>query len=147
MGTSTSGIAKGRDDTISAIVLTPNISLVLASAHKTLLAKSRESLMTCTLHSELVYNYSRSKHITKSFKRCGIFDSTTYIPAASFNACVDDMKAVEKLINGREIELEELEGRANQAHIQKGYKISSPELGISTVADAITCWIASRDAF
>jgi EKC/KEOPS complex subunit CGI121/TPRKB len=29
------------------------------------------------------------------------------------------MKAVEKLINGKEIELEELEGRANQAQIQK----------------------------
>lgn len=29
------------------------------------------------------------------------------------------MKAVEKLINGKEIDLEELEGRADQAQIQK----------------------------
>lgn len=32
------------------------------------------------------------------------------------------MKAVEKLINGKEIGLEELERRANQAQIQKVYK-------------------------
>lgn len=29
------------------------------------------------------------------------------------------MKAVEKLINGKEIDLDELEGRADQAQIQK----------------------------
>ena len=29
------------------------------------------------------------------------------------------MKAVEKLVNGKEIDLEELPGRANQAQIQK----------------------------
>ncbi|MBA0640992.1 hypothetical protein Goklo_025589 [Gossypium klotzschianum] len=56
------------------------------------------------------------------------------------------MKAVEKLINGKEIDLDEFEGRADQAQIQKHYKISGPELGISTLADAITCRIAARDA-
>jgi len=43
--------------------LIPDIFPVLAAAHKTLLAKSRESLTTRTLHSELVYNYSGSKHV------------------------------------------------------------------------------------
>lgn len=41
----------------------PDIFPVLAAAHKTLVAKSRESLTTRTLHSELVYNYSGSKHV------------------------------------------------------------------------------------
>ncbi|GLT24879.1 hypothetical protein SLA2020_000430 [Shorea laevis] len=126
--------------------LIPDVFPVLASAHKTLVAKSRESLTTRTLHSELVYNYSGSKHITESLKKCGISDSTTYILAARFNATPDEMKAVEKLINGKEIDLEELEQRANQAQIQKQYKISSVELGISSLADAITCRIAARDA-
>jgi hypothetical protein len=31
------------------------------------------------------------------------------------------MKAIEKLISGKEIDLEELEGRANQTQIQKVY--------------------------
>uniref|UniRef100_A0A2N9HVG6 EKC/KEOPS complex subunit CGI121 n=1 Tax=Fagus sylvatica TaxID=28930 RepID=A0A2N9HVG6_FAGSY len=126
--------------------LIPDVFPVLAAAHKTLVSKSRESLTTRTLHSELVYNYSGSKHITESLKRCGISESTTYIIAARFNATVDEMKAVERLVQGKEIDLEELEGRANQAQIQKHYKISGPELGISSLADAITCRIAARDA-
>lgn len=126
--------------------LIPDVFPLLAAAHKTLIAKSRDSLTTRTLHSELVYNYSGSKHITESLKRCGISDSTTYILAARFNASPDEMKAVEKLINGKEIELEELEGRANQAQIQKHYKISGVEAGLSSLADAITCRVAARDA-
>ncbi|KAJ1428487.1 hypothetical protein SESBI_09000 [Sesbania bispinosa] len=126
--------------------LIPDIFPVLAAAHKTLVAKSRDSLTTRTLHSELVYNYSGSKHITESLKRCGISDSTTYILAARFDATPDEIKAIEKLMNGKEIDLEELEVRANQPQIQKHYKISALELGISSLADAITCRIASRDA-
>lgn len=41
----------------------PDIFPVLAAAHKTLLSNSRGSLTTRTLHSELVYNYSGSKHV------------------------------------------------------------------------------------
>jgi len=41
----------------------PNIFPVLAAAYKTLVAKSRDSLTTRTPHSELVYNYSGSKHV------------------------------------------------------------------------------------
>ncbi|KAG5548144.1 hypothetical protein RHGRI_013744 [Rhododendron griersonianum] len=135
--------------------LIPDVFPVLAAAHKTLLAKSRESLTTRTLHSELVYNYSGSKHITESFKRCGISESSTYVLVARFGSYVDEMKSIEKLVKGKEIDLEELLGRANQAQIQKmkilislfqHYKIPGPELGISSLADAITCRIAARDA-
>ncbi|KAH1098978.1 hypothetical protein J1N35_015899 [Gossypium stocksii] len=56
------------------------------------------------------------------------------------------MKAVKKLIDGKEIDLEELEGRADQAQILKHYKIFGPELGIPTIADAMTCRVAAWDA-
>ncbi|XP_058780375.1 uncharacterized protein LOC131654014 [Vicia villosa] len=126
--------------------LIPDIFPVLAAAHKTLVTKSQDSLITRTLHSELVYNYSGSKHITESLKRCGISESTTYVLAARFDATPDEIKAMEKLVKGKEIDLEELEGRANLSQIQKHYKISAPELGVSSIADAITCRIAARDA-
>ncbi|PKI33560.1 hypothetical protein CRG98_046116 [Punica granatum] len=119
---------------------------VLAAAHKTLLSKSRGSLTTRTLHSELVYNYSGSKHITESLKRCGISDSSTYVLAARFNASPEEMEAIGKMINGTEIQLDELEAKADKAQIQKHYKVSGLELGISSLADAITCRIAARDA-
>ncbi|KAF8662862.1 hypothetical protein HU200_055442 [Digitaria exilis] len=126
--------------------LVPDVFPVLAAAHKALLSKARESLTTRTLHSELVYNYSGSKHITESLKRCGISDDTTYILAARFDASDEEMKAVKKLISGTEIDLGELESRANQAQILKHYKIPPQELLISTLPDAIVCRIAARDA-
>ncbi|KAG0536639.1 hypothetical protein BDA96_03G081000 [Sorghum bicolor] len=126
--------------------LVPDVFPVLAAALKALLSKSRESLTTRTLHSELVYNYSGSKHITESLKRCGISDDTTYILAACFDASDEEMKAVKKLISGTEIDLAELERRANQPQILKHYKIPPQELSISTLPDAIVCRIAARDA-
>ncbi|KAL5671229.1 hypothetical protein ACJX0J_015535, partial [Zea mays] len=99
--------------------LVPDVFPILAAALKALLSKTRESLTTRTLHSELVYNYSGSKHITESLKRCGISDNTTYILAACFDASDEEMKAVEKLISGTEIDLTELERRANQPQILK----------------------------
>uniref|UniRef100_A0A0A9G959 Uncharacterized protein n=1 Tax=Arundo donax TaxID=35708 RepID=A0A0A9G959_ARUDO len=126
--------------------LVPDVFPVLAAAHKALLSKARESLTTRTLHSELVYNYSGSKHITGSLKRCGISDDTTYILAVRFDASDEETKAVEKLISGTEIDLAELEARAKQPQILKHYKITPQELSISTLPDAIVCRIAARDA-
>ncbi|CAO2204746.1 unnamed protein product [Urochloa humidicola] len=164
--------------------LVPDVFPVLAAAHKALLSKARESLTTRTLHSELVYNYSGSKHITESLKRCGISDDTTYILAARFDASDEEehkqrklgfappssskskipakraahvvasgsspqehqMKAVDKLIKGGEVDLGELESRADQQQILKHYKIPPLELLISTLPDAIVCRIAARDA-
>ncbi|KAM0910201.1 hypothetical protein ACQ4PT_014343 [Festuca glaucescens] len=159
--------------------LVPDVLPVLAAAHKALLSKSREALTTRTLHSDLVYNYSGSKHITESLKRCGIADDTRYVLAARFDAsdeevrklCIlhapsvsllhaiyipypttefefvaSQMKAVEKLISGTEIDLSELETRADQPKILKQYKITTQELSISTVPEAIVCRIAARDA-
>ncbi|XP_019166010.1 PREDICTED: EKC/KEOPS complex subunit Tprkb [Ipomoea nil] len=126
--------------------LIPDVFPVLAAAHKTLLAKSRESLTTRTLHSELVYNYSGSKHISESLKRCGISDDTTYILVARFGASADEIAAIEKLIKGTQIDLKELDQRSSHAQIQKHYKISNLELEISSLSDAIACRIAVRDA-
>ncbi|XP_031117765.1 EKC/KEOPS complex subunit TPRKB-like [Ipomoea triloba] len=126
--------------------LIPDVFPVLAAAHKTLLAKSRESLTTRTLHSELVYNYSGSKHISESLKRCGISDDTTYVLVARFGASTDEIAAIEKLIKGTQIDLKELKQKASHAQIQKHYKISNLELEISSLSDAITCRIAVRDA-
>ncbi|CAA7019902.1 unnamed protein product [Microthlaspi erraticum] len=126
--------------------LIPDIFPVLAAAQKALVSKSRDSLSTRTLHSELVYNYSGSKHITESLKRCGISETSTYIIAARFNASPAEMEEVAKLVNGKEIELDELKTLANQTQILKHYKITSQELGISSLGDAIVCRIAARDA-
>lgn len=58
----------------------PDIFPVLAAAHKTLVAKSRDSLTTRTLHSELVYNYSGSKHVI-------MYSYSTYFNSSSNLSC------------------------------------------------------------
>ncbi|KVH93278.1 CGI121/TPRKB-like protein [Cynara cardunculus var. scolymus] len=85
-------------------------------------------------------------HISESLKRCGISDVTAYVLAARFGASDEEMIAMKALIKGNEIDLDELEGRANKPQILKHYKITGVELGVSTLGDAITCRIAARDA-
>ncbi|XP_021864777.1 EKC/KEOPS complex subunit cgi121 [Spinacia oleracea] len=106
--------------------LIPDVFPVLEAAHKALPSKARNSLTTRTQHSELVYNYSESKHITSSLKRRGISDSCTYMPAACFDASVNEIKATQDLIKGKEIGLEELAGRENQSQIQKYFNKAPP---------------------
>lgn len=45
----------------------PDVFPVLAAAYKSLVAKSRGALITRTPHSELVYNYSGSKHVCSNY--------------------------------------------------------------------------------
>ncbi|CAH8380065.1 unnamed protein product [Eruca vesicaria subsp. sativa] len=102
------------------------------------------SMLDGTLKLEV--SFLNALLITESLKRCGISETSTYILAARFNASPLEMEEVAKLINGKEIDLEELKTQANQAHILKHYKITSQELGISSLGDAIVCRIAARDA-
>ncbi|KAL3675685.1 hypothetical protein R1sor_025633 [Riccia sorocarpa] len=127
-------------------LMVPDTFPILAAAHKSLLSHSRGSLTTRNLHSELIFNYSGSKHITESLKRCGISDSSSYILVARFDASPEDVAAVRALVGGVELDLSELPKRADRAAVLKHYKISSVELDISSLEDAIICRIAARDA-
>lgn len=126
--------------------LVPDVFPILAAAHKTLLVLSHGGLVTRTLHSELIYNFSGSKHITESLRRCGIGDNSSYVLVARFNATDEMLEAARSLVNGKEINVEDLGRSADRSLIQKHYKISSLELEVSSIADAITCRIAARDA-
>ncbi|CAK9219873.1 unnamed protein product [Sphagnum troendelagicum] len=126
--------------------LVPDTFPVLAAAHKAVLSQTRGSLVTRTLHSELIYNYSGSKHITEALRRSGINESSTYVLVAHFDGTPDELEATRALVQGREISLQELLERADHPLILKHYKITPAELEISSLADAITCRIAARDA-
>lgn len=126
--------------------LVPDTYPLLVAAHKTLLALTRSSLVTRTLHSEVIYNFSGSKHITESLRRCGITENSNYVLVARFNATVEELEAARALVKGKEINLEELGKRADRSLIQKHFKVSSLELEVSSLEDAIACRIAARDA-
>ncbi|KAF4398692.1 hypothetical protein G4B88_017118 [Cannabis sativa] len=77
----------------------------------------QDSMQAGTLEPEVAF--LNASLITESLKRCGISESSSYVLAARFNASPDEMKGVEKLINGKQIDLEELGVRADQAQILK----------------------------
>ncbi|BBN19643.1 EKC/KEOPS complex subunit TPRKB/CGI121 [Marchantia polymorpha subsp. ruderalis] len=126
--------------------LIPDTFPLLAAAHKAMQSHDRGSLRTRSIHSELIFNYSGSKHITESLKRCGISDTTSYVLVARFDASPEDVDAVKTLVKGEELDISELPARADQAAILKHYKISTVELDASSLEDAIVCRIAARDA-
>uniref|UniRef100_A0A7I4CLR6 EKC/KEOPS complex subunit CGI121 n=1 Tax=Physcomitrium patens TaxID=3218 RepID=A0A7I4CLR6_PHYPA len=123
--------------------LVPSTFPVLVAAHKALLAQSRDNLATRTLHSELIYNYSGSKHISEALRRFGINETSSYILVGRFDATPED--ATRGLIQGSEINLEELSKEASQSLILKYYKITPAELEVSSLEEAVTCRIAARD--
>ncbi|KAJ8447400.1 hypothetical protein Cgig2_019394 [Carnegiea gigantea] len=89
-----------------------------------------------TLSLSLFIDVTNSKELLDSMQ------TGTLEPEVAFlNASL--IKAIGEIVKGKEIDLEELVGRANQAQIQKHYKISCLELGIGSLADAITCRIAA----
>lgn len=125
--------------------LVPATYPVLAAAHKALLAQSRDSLATRTLHSELIYNYSGSKHISEALRRFGINDTSGYILVGRFDATAEELEATRALVKGTEINLEELPNGAVQSLIVKYYKITPAELEVSSLEEAVTCRVAARD--
>jgi hypothetical protein len=53
---------------------------VLAAAHKAVLSQTQGSLVTRTLHSELIYNYSGSKHVSFFFTILSWLQQNMYPP-------------------------------------------------------------------
>ncbi len=129
-----------------------HLLVVKAAAGLVLQHHTHGTLKTKTLHSELVYSLSGSKHIGSSLGTFGIKDDTTSLLVAKFDASDGDMHALRNLVDATESILEGEEDI--RAHIEKGcddkvitkaYKIVDQELQIGTLVDAILCRIAARD--
>ena len=129
-----------------------HLLVVKAAAGLALQHHTHGTLRTKTLHSELVYSLSGSKHIGSSLGTFGIKDDTTCLLVAKFDASDEDINALRNLVASNECILEGEEDI--NAHIEKGcdekaivkaYKIVDQELQIGTLVDAIVCRIAARD--
>ena len=94
--------AKDVLDKLLARTLEPEVALVnprpiqslfalRLAAHKALASRERNALTTRTLHSELVYNLSASKHITEGLRRFGMDDASDVVLACRFDASDADL--------------------------------------------------------
>uniref|UniRef100_A0A6U1JQL4 EKC/KEOPS complex subunit CGI121 n=1 Tax=Tetraselmis chuii TaxID=63592 RepID=A0A6U1JQL4_9CHLO len=142
------GIISGSHAVEAAFVnaaLVPDLFVLHLAAMKVLLAEARGKLRTHSLHSELVYNTSGSKHISETLKRWGVSEGTPKLLVARFDATAEEWAAVSELVKGTEVSLDTLGRLADSAQIKKAYKLSQDELKIGGETDAIAMRIAARD--
>ncbi|KAI8465262.1 MAG: kinase binding protein CGI-121-domain-containing protein [Monoraphidium minutum] len=129
---------------INAAAVLALLPLQLA-AHKALAFQRRGKLVTKTLHSELVFNLSGSRHIGESLKRFGVQEDTAALLVARYDATPQDLEYVRGLVVGREVPLTELGEVADAGAAAKVFKVAKEELAVGSVEDAVACRIAVRD--
>ena len=66
------------------------------AAHKALVDAARDRLTTRTIHSEIVYNMSASKHITEGLRRFGMAEDAAAVLACRFDASPEDAPPCEQ---------------------------------------------------
>jgi tRNA threonylcarbamoyladenosine modification (KEOPS) complex Cgi121 subunit len=81
----------------------PSSAILHAAGSRALIAQSREKLVTRSLHAELVYNLSGSKHITEALRRWGVTADVTAVLVAVFDASAADVQTLRGLVQGVEV--------------------------------------------
>lgn len=81
----------------------PSSAMLHAAGSRALIAQSREKLVTRSLHAELVYNLSGSKHITDALRRWGVATDVTAVLVAVFDASAADLQTLRVLVQGVEV--------------------------------------------
>ncbi|PRW39074.1 EKC KEOPS complex subunit Tprkb [Chlorella sorokiniana] len=125
--------------------LVPDLLVLHAAAYKALAASQRGELRTRSLHAELVFSLSGSKHIAETLGRYGINPDCRHILAARFDALPDEVQQMRSLVAGSPAPLAELPSLAEQQQLKKYLKVSQEELAIGSLADAQLMRIAARD--
>ncbi|EFA08846.1 EKC/KEOPS complex subunit Tprkb [Tribolium castaneum] len=112
---------------------------LVVAANKALTAKNRT---TKTIFTEILFNLSVSKHITKSLQQFGITDDCRDLLVVTVG---DDDSRVLSEIKGTEVELGALEEIRDLGAVKKAYKIGPEEGATSTIVDSVVSRIATKD--
>ncbi|CAH1376847.1 unnamed protein product [Tenebrio molitor] len=115
--------------------------LVIA-ANKALTSESRT---TKTIFTEILFNLSISKNITKSLQQFGINDDCKDLLVVTIVEGNGESGGVFSDIIGEEVDLEMLEQISDLTAIKKAYKIGSNEEKSTTLLDSIVSRIATKD--
>eukprot|EP01023_Acetabularia_acetabulum_P027134 TRINITY_DN2569_c1_g1_i1.p2 TRINITY_DN2569_c1_g1~~TRINITY_DN2569_c1_g1_i1.p2 ORF type:complete len:207 (+),score=46.74 TRINITY_DN2569_c1_g1_i1:72-623(+) len=129
---------------IDAAIL-PSTLVLNVAAYKAILNHKQHKKQTNTIHSELVYFLSPSKHIADSLKRYGVNDNTTSLIVARFEATDEEIQKIKQIVQGEQVGFSELEKLQDLQQIRKAAKISDEEMQISGLTDAILFRIAAKE--
>lgn len=117
---------------------------IVVAANKAL---TSEKLTTKTIFTEILFNLSISKHITKSLQTfsVGDDDDNLLVVTLSNDDENDSDESVYKEIDGEEVELSNLRNFSDLDEIKKVYKISEKETISVPFVDSIVSRIATKD--
>lgn len=118
-----------------------------AASARALLCDQQSRLTTKSLHAELVFNMSGSRNVTESFRRFGVDDKCSSLVVCIFDADEATVQTTLALVEGTITAVDELGQHLTPADVKllrKYYKIQDQELTASSLADAVTCRIATK---
>ncbi|XP_018566386.1 EKC/KEOPS complex subunit TPRKB [Anoplophora glabripennis] len=116
---------------------------VVVAANKALTA---EKLTTKTIFTEILFNLSISKHITKSLQTFSVGDDDENLLVVTLADGDDgEDESIYNAIDGEEVELSNLRSFSDMNEIKKVYKISEKETLNVPFVDSIVSRIATKD--
>nr|XP_014281685.1 EKC/KEOPS complex subunit TPRKB [Halyomorpha halys] len=136
------------EQSIRCCCITPSLVVdpfqIVVAADKACLAQSRNKLITRNINTELLYNLSVSKHISKSLTKFGMQENDTNALIAIIGS-EEDLKAEISKINGSLTNLEKLDTLVDMKAVKKEYNIAEKELEKSSLTDSVITRIATKN--
>lgn len=121
---------------------------VIIAANKAILNENSNHLVTKSKFTEVLFNLSMTKNISRSLSEFGVSDDDKNILIVAIYK-VDERESILKNIvgnvKGEMISLENLKELTNVELAKKYYKIDNEELSISSLTDSIISRMACKD--
>ncbi|KAK9822944.1 hypothetical protein WJX74_007319 [Apatococcus lobatus] len=124
--------------------MVPDLFIIRLAAYQALLAHHNGSLTTRSLHSELLFNLSGSKHIAESLKKFGVSEGCSSLLVARFDAASNDGDQIATYVQGNLTPISGLSSCADPQAIKEAYKILPLELELGSLADAVCGRMSTR---
>lgn len=121
---------------------------ILAAANKAAVNEKLKQLTTKSLYTELLFNLSTSKNISRSLTEFGINDRDKNIVVAQIHKINDEKSLSQNLLDtvkGERIPISRLSELSDHDLIRKTYKIEKDELTVSNLADSVVSRISCKE--
>ncbi|CAN8068407.1 unnamed protein product [Agarophyton chilense] len=127
--------------------LIPDIFPVLVAVSKAVQDDKNSSMSTRNLFTEIIYNLSGSKNISKALKTFGIQEDTSDILVVVPHPQNETTEKIRHYIKAEEMSFNEncLEHIAEERAVKRIYGITEKELECGTLVDSVVTRMACRD--
>lgn len=103
------------------------------------------ALLTNSIYSDVIVNLSGSRHISAALATFGIGDASARVLVASLDASATELQAVRDAVAGKQVEVPDEVGGADEARMRKAFKVSAAELEVGSLTDAAICKAAMQE--